>query len=89
MIRDSVIDWKELSDLYERADVLDDPGLAAFIEELRAQKHRLLPQLERMLNAPLTHRHRLVPRVPAADRDDAEGHRTPSGPKAAGSAPIG
>jgi len=51
MIRDSVTAWKELSDLYERAEVLDDNGLAAFMEELRAQKHRLLPQLERMLNA--------------------------------------
>ena len=51
MIRDSVIDWKELSGLYERAEVLDDNGLAAFMDELRAQKHRLLPQLERMLNA--------------------------------------
>jgi len=51
MIRDSVIDWKELSNLYERADVLDDKGLAAFLRELQAQKHRLLPQLERMLSA--------------------------------------
>jgi len=51
MIRDSVTNWKELSDLYERADVLDDNGLATFIETLRAGRHRLLPQLERMLNA--------------------------------------
>ena len=48
MIRDSVIDWQELSSLYERADVLDAAGLAAFLRGLREQEHRLLSQLERM-----------------------------------------
>jgi serine/threonine protein kinase/tetratricopeptide (TPR) repeat protein len=51
MIRDSVIDWKELSDLYERAEGLDADGLAAFVASLHVQRHRLLPQLERMLDA--------------------------------------
>ena len=51
MIRDSVIDWQELSGLYERADVLDENGLAAFLAQLRLEKHRLLAQLERMLDA--------------------------------------
>jgi len=51
MIRDSVIDWQELSALYEQADELDEAGLAAFLTELREQGHRLLEQLERMLAA--------------------------------------
>ena len=51
MIRDSVIDWQELSALYERADALDEAALAAWLTQLRAEKHRLLPQLERMLDA--------------------------------------
>ena len=51
MIRDSVIDWQELSSLYERADVLDAKGLADFLVQLREEKHRLLDQLERMLAA--------------------------------------
>ena len=51
MIRDSVIDWQELSDLYEQADGLDESALAAFLAQLRAQPHRLLGQLERMLAA--------------------------------------
>ena len=51
MIRDSVIDWQELSALYERADALDDIALAAWLTKLRSDNHRLLPQLERMLDA--------------------------------------
>ena len=51
MIRDSVIDWQELSGLYERADVLDESALAVFLGQLRSEKHRLLAQLERMLDA--------------------------------------
>jgi serine/threonine-protein kinase len=51
MIRDSVIDWQELSGLYEQADGLDESGRYAFVAELRSQKHRLLGQLERMLAA--------------------------------------
>ncbi|MCE9661460.1 MAG: serine/threonine protein kinase [Burkholderiales bacterium] len=49
MIRDSVVDWQELSQLYEQADVLEEPALAAWLAELKARGHRLLPQLERML----------------------------------------
>ena len=51
MIRDSVIDWQELSALYEQADGLDEGGREAFLAPLRAQKHRLYGQLERMLRA--------------------------------------
>jgi serine/threonine-protein kinase len=51
MIRDSVIDWQELSALYEQAEGLDESGREAFLAPLRAQKHRLLGQLERMLQA--------------------------------------
>jgi len=51
MIRDSVIDWQELSELYEQAETLDEAALAAFLEPLRAGRHRLLGQLERMLDA--------------------------------------
>jgi serine/threonine protein kinase/tetratricopeptide (TPR) repeat protein len=51
MIRDSVIDWQELSGLYERADALDPAALAAWLTQLRSQKHRLVIQLERMLDA--------------------------------------
>ncbi|MEO8081270.1 MAG: serine/threonine-protein kinase [Caldimonas sp.] len=51
MIRDTVGDWQELSTLYERADSLDAAGLAAWLAELRVERHRLLPQLERMLEA--------------------------------------
>ena len=51
MIRDSVLDWQELSGLYEHADALDDAALAAWLTQLRSQEHRLLRQLERMLDA--------------------------------------
>ena len=51
MIRDSVIDWQELSALYERADALDAVALASWLAQLGSQGHRLLPQLERMLEA--------------------------------------
>ena len=51
MIRDSVNDWQELSALYEQAEGLDESALAAFLEPLRAGRHRLLGQLERMLEA--------------------------------------
>ncbi|MGZ5214671.1 MAG: serine/threonine-protein kinase [Caldimonas sp.] len=51
MIRESVIDWQELSRLYEHADALDPAGLAAWLAQLRSDKHRLLSQLERMLEA--------------------------------------
>jgi serine/threonine-protein kinase len=51
MIRDSVIDWQELSDLYEQADGLDESALAAFLAQLREGGHRLLGPLERMLAA--------------------------------------
>ena len=51
MIRDSVIDWQELSALYEHADALDEPELAAWLAQLREEQHRLIPQLERMLDA--------------------------------------
>ena len=51
MIRDSVIDWQELSALYEQAEGLDESGREAFLAPLRSQKHRLLGQLERMLRA--------------------------------------
>ena len=51
MIRDSVIDWQELSALYEQADGLDKSGREAFLASLRSQEHRLLGQLERMLQA--------------------------------------
>jgi serine/threonine protein kinase len=51
MIRDSVIDWQELSALYEHADALDEPELAAWLAQLRREQHRLIPQLERMLDA--------------------------------------
>ena len=51
MIRDSVIDWQELSALYEEADALDPEARSTWLDELRAKSHRLLPQLERMLQA--------------------------------------
>ena len=51
MIRDSVVDWQELSELYEQAEGLDDVELAAFLEPLGVGRHRLLGQLERMLDA--------------------------------------
>jgi serine/threonine protein kinase/tetratricopeptide (TPR) repeat protein len=51
MIRDSVIDWQELSALYEEADALDPEARASWLGGLRAKSHRLLPQLERMLQA--------------------------------------
>jgi serine/threonine protein kinase/tetratricopeptide (TPR) repeat protein len=51
MIRDSVIDWQELSALYERADALGEAELAAWLAQLRSERHRLMPQLERMLEA--------------------------------------
>ncbi|MEO8526745.1 MAG: protein kinase [Caldimonas sp.] len=51
MIRDSVIDWQELSALYEKADELDAAALSAWLTQLRSRKHRLVTQLERMLDA--------------------------------------
>ena len=51
MIQDAVADWQALSTLYEEADGLDDVGRAAWLERLRMQRHRLLPQVERMLEA--------------------------------------
>ncbi len=51
MIRNSVADWQELSGLYEHADLLEEPALAAWLAELDSSRHRLLPQLERMLAA--------------------------------------
>ena len=51
MIRDAVGDWSELSALYERADELDAEGLATWLAKLRADQHRLVSQLERMLVA--------------------------------------
>ncbi|MEO5882864.1 MAG: serine/threonine-protein kinase [Caldimonas sp.] len=51
MIQDSVIDWQELSALYEQAEGLDESGREALLVQLRSQKHRLLGQLERMLRA--------------------------------------
>jgi hypothetical protein len=44
MIRDSVIDWQELSALYEQAEGLDESGRDAFLAPLRSQKReRRLP----------------------------------------------
>lgn len=51
MISDTVGDWQELSALYEHADVLAPAELSAWLERLRANKHRLLRQVERMLAA--------------------------------------
>jgi serine/threonine protein kinase len=51
MIRDSVGDWQELSELYEQGDGLDAVALPAWLAALGANNHRLLPQLRRMLAA--------------------------------------
>jgi serine/threonine protein kinase len=51
MILDAVADWQELSALYEEAEALDDAARAAWLARLRADPHRLLPQVERMLAA--------------------------------------
>lgn len=51
MIRDSVGDWQELSELYQHADPLGPDELAAWLERQRADGHRLLGQVERMLAA--------------------------------------
>ncbi len=51
MISDSVVDWQELSALYERADGLEDVALAEWLARLCVENHRLLPQLQRMLDA--------------------------------------
>src|SRR5205085_7516849 len=83
MIRDSVIDWQELSALYEQADVLDDTGREGLLAQLRSQQHRLLAQLERMLAARariatstfLESLPRLEPVPAAAPSDLGEGSR--------------
>ncbi|MEO8309724.1 MAG: protein kinase [Caldimonas sp.] len=51
MILDAVADWQALSTLYEEADALDDAARAAWLAQLRTERHRLLPQVERMLAA--------------------------------------
>jgi tetratricopeptide (TPR) repeat protein len=43
--------WSALSALYEEADGLSAPELAALLARLAAQGHPLLPQLQRMLEA--------------------------------------
>jgi eukaryotic-like serine/threonine-protein kinase len=43
--------WSALSALYEEADALPPHALPAWLERLEAQRHPLLPQLRRMLEA--------------------------------------
>ena len=51
MSRDDVADWKELSALYERAEETRSEEREALLARLEAERHRLLPQLRRMLEA--------------------------------------
>ena len=51
MNRTPVADWQQLSALYEVADALDPVALVAWLEQLRAQAHPLVDQLEQMLMA--------------------------------------
>ena len=89
MIRDSVIDWQELSACTSRPTGSTKAAGQRSWRRLRAQKHRLLGQLERMLRA----RDRIatssflesLPRLAPARRLR---HRLPTGQRAAGSAPI-
>jgi serine/threonine-protein kinase len=51
MIHDPVADWRELSALYEQADLLGDSALREWLAALPPEAHRLLPRLEKMLAA--------------------------------------
>jgi serine/threonine protein kinase/tetratricopeptide (TPR) repeat protein len=51
MIRDPVVDWSELSALYEQADLLSGSALRDWLAALPADLQRFVPRLERMLAA--------------------------------------
>ena len=51
MSHSTVTDWKELSELYEKADELDAAALDTWMAQLQASEHRLLPRLVLMLQA--------------------------------------
>ena len=68
MNRTPVADWQQLSALYELADTLDPVSLGDWLEQLGAQAHPLLPQLQQMLDARSQVRHNgflgTLPRLP-------------------------
>ena len=51
MLRDPVGEWRELSALYEQAELLEGRELQDWLASLRAESHHLLRALERMLAA--------------------------------------
>jgi serine/threonine protein kinase len=51
MLRDPVADWRELSALYEQAEMLEGGELRAWLAGLSAESRHLIPDLERMLAA--------------------------------------
>jgi serine/threonine protein kinase/tetratricopeptide (TPR) repeat protein len=64
-------DWRELSLLYEQADGLDAVARGSWLARLRAERHRLLPDLERMLEASrLAMRGGFLEALPILDIDD-------------------
>ena len=51
MIQDPVADWRELSALYEQADLLAGSALREWLAALPAETQKFVPRLERMLSA--------------------------------------
>jgi serine/threonine protein kinase/tetratricopeptide (TPR) repeat protein len=51
MLRDPVADWRELSALYEQAEMLEGRELQAWLDGLKAESKHLLGDLKRMLGA--------------------------------------
>ncbi len=68
MIRDSVVDWQELSKLYEQADLLEEPDRSAWLAELREEGHRLLAAAGADARGPPASREQRLPRGASEDR---------------------
>ncbi len=51
MLRDPVADWRELSALYEQAELLDTRELEGWLDGVKREAWHLLPDLRRMLGA--------------------------------------